>query len=79
MAQQSARLGRLVDDMLVLARADAAGYPMSTTDVDLGGIARASVRDLTLQANERQIAHDQRRPRRGIRAWRRSAPVDGRL
>ena len=54
-AQQSGRLGRLVDDMLVLARADAGGYPMSTTDVDLGEIARASVRDLTLQASERQI------------------------
>ena len=54
-AQQSGRLGRLVDDMLVLARADAGGYPMSTTDVDLGEIARASVRDLALQANERQI------------------------
>jgi heavy metal sensor kinase len=54
-AQQSARLARLVDDMFVLARADAGGYPMSMTDVDLGELARECVRDLGLQASERAI------------------------
>ncbi len=54
-AQQSSRLTRLVDDMLVMARADAGGYPMAIADVDLGELARDSVRDLTFQASDRCI------------------------
>jgi heavy metal sensor kinase len=61
-AQQSGRLARLVDDMLVLARVDAGGYPIVMTNVDLGQLARDSVRDLTLQAAERRIALDYRGP-----------------
>ena len=54
-AQQSARLARLVDDMLVLARADAGGYPMTMAEVDLGELARECVHDLAFQASERNI------------------------
>jgi heavy metal sensor kinase len=60
--QQSARLARLVDDMLVLARADAGGYPFMTTAVDLGSVARDGVRDLTLQASDRRITVDCQAP-----------------
>jgi heavy metal sensor kinase len=55
-AQQSSRLARLVDDMFVLARADAGGYPMKLAEVDLGELARECVHDLALQAAERRIA-----------------------
>jgi len=58
-AQQSSRLARLVDDMLVLARADAGGYPMTVSDVDLGELARECVRDLALQASERRLTVSQ--------------------
>src|SRR5262249_57173106 len=37
-SHQSSRLARLVDDMLVLARADAGGYPMNVTEVDLSAL-----------------------------------------
>src|SRR5260221_3253379 len=35
-AQQASRLTRLVDDMLVLARADGGGYPMVVASVHIG-------------------------------------------
>jgi heavy metal sensor kinase len=54
-AHQSVRLARLVDDMLVLARADAGGYPMTMSHLDLGTVAAECARDLSLQASERQI------------------------
>ena len=54
-SDQSVRLARLVDDMLVLARADAGGYPMQTTEVDLSSLVRAGVRDLMSRADEKRI------------------------
>jgi heavy metal sensor kinase len=55
-AQQSSRLARLVDDMLVLARADAGGYRVVFADVDLGDLAAECVHDLAVLANRRRIA-----------------------
>ena len=57
------RLILLVDDMLVMARADAGGYPMAMTDVDLGDLAGESVRDLAFQASQRLITTHERRRR----------------
>jgi heavy metal sensor kinase len=55
-SDQSARLARLVDDMLVLARADAGGYPMQTSRVDLSALVRGGVRDLMPRAEGKLIA-----------------------
>ncbi len=41
---EAARMGRLVDDMLLLARLDE-GRPLDLTAVDLGHIAEDAVRD----------------------------------
>jgi heavy metal sensor kinase len=54
-SQQSSRLARLVDDMLVLARADAGGYPMIVTEVDLSALVALSVRELRSRAAEQNI------------------------
>jgi heavy metal sensor kinase len=54
-SQQSSRLTRLVDDMLVLARADAGGYPMATTEVDLDAVVDDCVRELTPRAAAKRI------------------------
>jgi heavy metal sensor kinase len=54
-AHQSSRLARLVDDMLVLARADGGGYPMVAADVDLGDLAADCVRDLASRAGDKSI------------------------
>lgn len=54
-AEQSARLARLVDDMLVLARADAGGYPMQIARVDLGSLVRSGIRDLMSRADDKEI------------------------
>ena len=54
-SQQSSRLARLVDDMLVLARADAGGYPMNVTEVDLSALVALSVRELRARAEEKKI------------------------
>ena len=54
-AQQSARLARLVDDMLVLARADAGGYPMVRTEVDVDAIVDDCVREFAPRAQAKQI------------------------
>jgi heavy metal sensor kinase len=56
MLQQTARLARLVDDMLVLARADSGGYQAVFADIDLGDLASECVRDLLVLANARNIA-----------------------
>jgi heavy metal sensor kinase len=53
--QQTSRLTRLVDDMLVLARADGAGYPVVMADVDLEEVVAASVRDFRPSADDKQI------------------------
>jgi heavy metal sensor kinase len=54
-SQQSSRLARLVDDMLVLARADAGGYPMTVTEVDLSALVAQCVRELRGRAEEKKI------------------------
>jgi two-component system, OmpR family, sensor kinase len=54
-AQQTARLARLVDDMLVLARADAGGYPIKRAEVDLDAVVADCVRDFTPAAGARGI------------------------
>ena len=54
-AQQSARLARLVDDMLVLARADGGGYPMVRAEVDLDVVVEDCVREFTPRAAAKQI------------------------
>lgn len=54
-AEQSARLARLVDDMLVLARADAGGYPVQMTSVDLDAVVRSGIRDLMSRADDKAI------------------------
>ena len=54
-AEQSSRLARLVDDMLVLARADAGGYPVRRADIDLDEVVRDCTRDLAPLASARRI------------------------
>jgi signal transduction histidine kinase len=53
--QQSARLARLVDDMLVLARADAGGYPIVRAEVDLDAIVEDCVREFSPNAVAKRI------------------------
>lgn len=55
-ATQSARLGRLVDDMLVLARADAGGYPLQIVDLYLDEVVEEARRDVAQLAADRQVA-----------------------
>jgi signal transduction histidine kinase len=54
-AQQSSRLTRLVDDMLVLARADAGGYPVVMAPVDLTALVKDCLRDLEARAEDNDI------------------------
>jgi two-component system OmpR family sensor kinase len=54
-SQQSSRLTRLVDDMLVLARADGGGYPLVLADVDLADLVAGCVRELGGRAEDREI------------------------
>ena len=51
---QALRLGRLMDDMLVLARADA-GYPVHRTDMDLGELVHDCQRAVRALAVERNV------------------------
>ena len=53
--EQALRLGRLVEDMLVLARADAGGYPMHPTDLDLDEIVGDCRRAVKVLAGERGV------------------------
>jgi signal transduction histidine kinase len=52
---QARRLTRLVEDMLVLARADAGGYPMHPVDVDLGELVDDCRRAARVLAAERGV------------------------
>lgn len=54
-AQQSSRLARLVDDMLVLARADAGGYPIRRAELDLDALVDGCVREFAATAAEKAI------------------------
>jgi len=54
-SQQSSRLGRLVDDMLVLARADAGGYPMVRAEIDLDAVVDDCIRELSARARAKRI------------------------
>jgi heavy metal sensor kinase len=59
--EQARRLTRLVEDMLVLARADAGGYPIHPVDLDLGEVVDDCRRAVTVIAHERGI-HVQQSP-----------------
>ena len=54
-SQQASRLTRLVDDMLVLARADGGGYPMTMARVDVAALSAETVHDLHTISNARRI------------------------
>ena len=54
-SHQSSRLARLVDDMLVLARADAGGYPVVPAEVDLDAVVADCVRDVAPRAEAKDI------------------------
>jgi heavy metal sensor kinase len=54
-AQQASRLTRLVDDMLVLARADGGGYPMVVASVDMAALVNECVRELAARAEDKDI------------------------
>jgi two-component system OmpR family sensor kinase len=53
---QATRLGRLVEDMLVLARADAGGYPLRPVDLYLDEIVSECRRAVDVLATERGVA-----------------------
>jgi two-component system OmpR family sensor kinase len=52
---QSQRLGRLVEDMLVLARADAGGYPLRPVDLYLDEVVADCRRSVDVLATERGV------------------------
>ncbi len=54
-AQQASRLTRLVDDMLVLARADGGGYPVVMTKLDAAALVGECVHELASRAAEKGI------------------------
>jgi heavy metal sensor kinase len=54
-AQQGARLTRLVNDMLALARADGGGYPVVMAAVDLHDVVTGCIQDLAPRAAEQRI------------------------
>ena len=53
---EARRLGRLVDDMLVLARADAGGYPLRREHVYLNELAADCRRTVDVLAHERGVS-----------------------
>jgi signal transduction histidine kinase len=53
---QARRLGRLVEDMLVLARADAGGYPLRPVDLYLDELVEECRRAAEVLARERGVA-----------------------
>jgi len=54
-SHQASRLTRLVDDMLVLARADGGGYPIVLANVDLTTLVSECVRELQPHAEDEGI------------------------
>jgi heavy metal sensor kinase len=54
-AHQASRLTRLVDDMMVLARADGGGYPITFAEVDLSRLVHCCVQELSGRAEEKGI------------------------
>jgi len=60
---QARRLTRLVEDMLVLARADAGGYPMHPVDLDLGEVVDDCRRAVKVIAAERGVQLQAAEPR----------------
>jgi len=55
MVQQGSRLARLVDDMLVLARADGGGYPIQLDDVDVDVVVADGIEELASRATAKHI------------------------
>ncbi len=62
-ATEARRLGRLVDDMLVLARADAGGYPLRKVDLYLDELVAECAGAVNVLARERRVAVEARTPR----------------
>ena len=60
---QARRLGRLVEDMLVLARADAGGYPLRPVDLYLDELVDECRRDVEVLASERGVTIGSSTPR----------------
>ncbi len=54
--EQSTRLNRMVEDMLVLARADAGGYQLKPRPVDLDEVVAECVRGVSMVAASRHVA-----------------------
>jgi heavy metal sensor kinase len=54
-ADQASRLGQLVSDMLVLARADSGGYPIRPVDLDLSEVVDDCRRAVRVLAAERGV------------------------
>ncbi len=54
--EEARRLGALVEDMLVLARADAGGYPLRLSDLYLDDVLAACRRTLDVVASARGVA-----------------------
>jgi signal transduction histidine kinase len=54
-AQQTLRLTRLVDDMLVLARADGGGYPIVPVEVDVARLVNDCVQEFAGRAREKRL------------------------
>ncbi len=59
---QARRLGRLVEEMLVLARADAGGYPLRPVDLYLDEVIAECRRAVEVLATERGVAIDSPAP-----------------
>ena len=54
-SQQTSRLARMVDDMLMLARSDAGGYPITRAEMDLDETVRDCIRELEPRAAAKRI------------------------
>lgn len=57
-AHQSRWLARIVDDMFLLARGDAGGYPIAVAEVDLAAVVVECVEDLAPRAIDRGVRLD---------------------